>query len=992
MKKQFKLLVILFAFVFSSFNIANRALLPIVKATYVEGPITNDTDWTLVDSPFVVSNDTFVYANATLTIEPGVEVRFGGHFSLVIEGKLNAGGTMDKMIRFTSNKPSPTLGDWETIRFNSVETSSLVYAILEYGRNAATIDNGQLNIQNCWVRLSSENGIAVTNGNAIVKDNEIANNTGSGVHISGGEVTLNDNAISSNHDGVVLTGHTTSEINVERNTITANSHSGVLLEADDYTNTLIRDNTLSTNNNGFYVSTSASTYVSRNYILNNNIGIYYETGASHEAHFNDICGNQFGMNASIGASVSATYNYWGSRSGPYHESLNPRGKGDTVSGDGTDFLFYLSDHIDYGNAAPTAILWTDKILVAPNQNVTFIGADSHDEGRVDQYLFDFGDGNSSSWTTLSLLNHTYATPIDHTHTYTASLKVIDDFNVTNGNIATTDITVQEGLIPLNVAVALDSENVEHGGNVSVSIYVSDNLGPIENAGVTLFSLKDGSFSPVTGFTNVAGYFDTIFTAPDVTEISNLRIIARASMLGYADGSDYKYLKVMPPLNVQVTADPNAIESEGQANINVHVTVGSDEPVPDASLVLSCNGGTISETNCTTDANGNAIIMFAAPRTLSQIEAIVNVVATKPEYAMGQGQATIVVRPKEFFVEISSDPAAVISETTSAIRVHVTSNGAPIANAGVSIVTNVDGSFSATTGTTGLDGNTTFTFYAPLVTNPEGIVGTIMATVNKDGYVDGQGQTTVALLPKILSVQLSATPPSTVSEAAFNVTAHVAYSHDMSPVFDVNVTITSEDSYALSATGLTDTQGDVKFSFTAPPVDQPINITLKAHVTKAGYVDGEETLILAVDPGIIDVELRTSSDTVPSGESMVVEVYATCNSTPVANASVIVSTSLGNFTPTVGQTDSTGRCTFTYDSPETTTQLSAVMMANVSKYGYISGSNTTTTNVAPQIPVEGGGFPWLTFLLIIIPVVIVVIVVILIKLKVIMISTEEEDSS
>jgi hypothetical protein len=215
---------------------------------------------------------------------------------------------------------------------------------------------------------------------------------------------------------------------------------------------------------------------------------------------------------------------------------------------------------------------------------------------------------------------------------------------------------------------------------------------------------------------------------------------------------------------------------------------------------------------------------------------------------------------------------------------------------------------------------------------------------------------------------------------------------MSTVFEANVTITSADSNMLTATGLTDSQGDVTLSFTAPAVDQPTNITMKAHVTKAGYVDAEETLILEADPGIIDVEFKTDSYVVPSGESMVVEVYATCNSTPVANASVIVLTNLGNFTPTIGQTDQSGRCNFTYTSPETATQLTAVASANVSKYGYISGSNTTMINVAPQMPAEGGGFPWLMLLLIIIPIVIVVIVVVLIKLKVIVISSDEEDTS
>ena len=76
MKKQLKMLLILLTIASSIFSFANRTLFTIVNATYVEGPITQDTIWTRVDSPFVVSKDVTVYSNATLTIEPDVEVKF----------------------------------------------------------------------------------------------------------------------------------------------------------------------------------------------------------------------------------------------------------------------------------------------------------------------------------------------------------------------------------------------------------------------------------------------------------------------------------------------------------------------------------------------------------------------------------------------------------------------------------------------------------------------------------------------------------------------------------------------------------------------------------------------------------------------------------------------------------------------------------------------------------------------------------------------------
>ena len=78
MKKQLKMLLILLTIASSIFNFTNRTLFSTVNATYVEGPITQDTIWTRVDSPFVVSKDIMVYPNATLTIESGVEVKFEG--------------------------------------------------------------------------------------------------------------------------------------------------------------------------------------------------------------------------------------------------------------------------------------------------------------------------------------------------------------------------------------------------------------------------------------------------------------------------------------------------------------------------------------------------------------------------------------------------------------------------------------------------------------------------------------------------------------------------------------------------------------------------------------------------------------------------------------------------------------------------------------------------------------------------------------------------
>jgi PKD repeat protein len=109
--------------------------------------------------------------NATLTIEPGVEVRFYETASLVIgsgfndtPGRLIAQGTDTHRIIFTSNEASPQPGDWRSINFVSTATDDSIIenAIIEYGGSQFAnirISNSNPTIRNCIIRHSLTNGI-----------------------------------------------------------------------------------------------------------------------------------------------------------------------------------------------------------------------------------------------------------------------------------------------------------------------------------------------------------------------------------------------------------------------------------------------------------------------------------------------------------------------------------------------------------------------------------------------------------------------------------------------------------------------------------------------------------------------------------------------------------------------------------------------------------------------------------------------------------------
>src|SRR5258705_5599651 len=95
-------------------------LTPAIKAqTNVSGGIYTNTTWTLAGSPYIVVDTVVVFPGVTLTIDPGVVVKFNNNKRLEIrQSSLIAIGTITDSITFTSNAGSPTPGIWSRIYFN----------------------------------------------------------------------------------------------------------------------------------------------------------------------------------------------------------------------------------------------------------------------------------------------------------------------------------------------------------------------------------------------------------------------------------------------------------------------------------------------------------------------------------------------------------------------------------------------------------------------------------------------------------------------------------------------------------------------------------------------------------------------------------------------------------------------------------------------------------------------------------------------------------
>jgi parallel beta-helix repeat protein len=93
--------------------------------TYVYDDIVSDTNWIADDSPYIVNQSISILEGVKLTIEPNVTVMFDSGVGLTIGGTLDAQGTADEEIVFTSNG-STTWGAWGGLLFNETSTGSVL--------------------------------------------------------------------------------------------------------------------------------------------------------------------------------------------------------------------------------------------------------------------------------------------------------------------------------------------------------------------------------------------------------------------------------------------------------------------------------------------------------------------------------------------------------------------------------------------------------------------------------------------------------------------------------------------------------------------------------------------------------------------------------------------------------------------------------------------------------------------------------------------------
>ncbi|HUK84459.1 MAG TPA: right-handed parallel beta-helix repeat-containing protein [Candidatus Acidoferrum sp.] len=290
--------------------------------TNVNGIITSDTLWTMVNSPYTLTSPVIVDYGATLTVQPGVTMNLNS-YNLQVNGILQSIGSNDNNIVFDSSGGNVVLtassSSWNQQANTGciIENSVFNNASVSVSSAAPKIDNNTIN------NIDSENGaVYMESGAPMISNNNI---NGDIQCLDDASPTITNNFI---HGGINGAGFDLSAPVIINNTIEGGTSqmvpgSGIY---DDGSNYYVANNTIFACATGIDVTDGIATIVG-NLILNNTNGIYLAGGEFTTILHNTICNNTVGVGGSRNAgsvaynnlvsnfqytlSGNLTFNWWG---------------------------------------------------------------------------------------------------------------------------------------------------------------------------------------------------------------------------------------------------------------------------------------------------------------------------------------------------------------------------------------------------------------------------------------------------------------------------------------------------------------------------------------------------------------------------------------------------------------------------------------------------------------------------------------------------------
>lgn len=268
MKKKLTLVLITLLALGSFIGAINTISEKAKAGTPKSGIISADETWTTVGSPYWIEGDVTVASGANLTIEPGVEVKFNGDYSLYVDGNLTAVGLDTNRIEITTNITPILYGNWNRIQINPTGHAVVKYSDIswcDYGIYLNSSSNNTLTNSN--VSMTLWNGIHLLSSSSnTIANNAISMSNGQGIYLSeSSNNTLKNNTIANNHRGIFFESSSNNQI--EDNSIYGNDY-GILLMSSSY-NIIRNNNILKNEEYGIYLYPSLNNRIFHNNIIDN---------------------------------------------------------------------------------------------------------------------------------------------------------------------------------------------------------------------------------------------------------------------------------------------------------------------------------------------------------------------------------------------------------------------------------------------------------------------------------------------------------------------------------------------------------------------------------------------------------------------------------------------------------------------------------------------------------------------------------------------------
>ncbi len=217
-----------------SSGVQTGSLIPLTTAyTQVSGSISQDTVWEL--GTYYVSSNLTINSNASLTIRPGVVVKFGQNVNFIVSGPLNANGAVftswaDDSFGGDTNGDGPSngvAGSWNTININSGGSgSSLVDNTIRYATTGITLSSGSdYAVEGNTIEYGSTYGISQSAQNTHIASNILRFNGGAGIYYGNGSATIVGNQSIDNMHGLWVYNGT--PVAIEGNTFSNNTEQGI---------------------------------------------------------------------------------------------------------------------------------------------------------------------------------------------------------------------------------------------------------------------------------------------------------------------------------------------------------------------------------------------------------------------------------------------------------------------------------------------------------------------------------------------------------------------------------------------------------------------------------------------------------------------------------------------------------------------------------------------------------------------------------------------